>query len=346
MQAINSGADLNTRDNNNSQTPLSLAQSRNNLAVVDLLLRLGASKECLMLKIIAKSQDQMLDIATFDKGNHKIHRWCRSDTSSNAEIALRRNFPVNVAEAMIQKRQIVVVSKASVSVLFLNVTDYAKMRGSMSPVKMLKMLELLFHTFDDLATEYGVERIDTIDGCYMAAANFSISQPADHAARLARFALVAVQAAASIAIDEAHPDLGTVRLLAGMHCGTVCGRVVGTHGGRKHTLHGDAVNVASRMESHGAPGAVQCSSAAAALIEAQGGCNGESLQLTRRGEVVDIKGVGRMRTFWVSLGAYGWPQGGVAHNAAPPVTASSNSGCGMETNRVLPGPAAAWAVSL
>ena len=73
---------------------------------------------------------------------------------------------------------------------------------------------------------------------------------------------------------------------------------MGAHGGRKHTLHGDAVNVASRMESHGAAGAVQCSAAAAALIEAQRG-PAAGLRLARREGGVAVRSLGQMRTFWL-----------------------------------------------
>ena len=76
--------------------------------------------------------------------------------------------------------------------------------------------------------------------------------------------------------------------------------MVGAHGGCKHTLHGDAVNVASRMQSHGAAGAVQCSAGAAALIEAQGGIRGGGLRLTRREGGVEAKGLGRMAAFWLA----------------------------------------------
>ena len=67
------------------------------------------------------------------------------------------------------------------------------MRGSVEPVKVLNLLDRLFGAFDTLAAEHGVERIDIVDGCYIVAANFSSHQPADHAVRLARFALAAVR---------------------------------------------------------------------------------------------------------------------------------------------------------
>ena len=216
--------------------------------------------------------------------------------------ALRQSFPHPVADAMMRGLHVAAVSKPSVSILFLDVVGFSALRGRVAPLIVLSMLERLFGALDSLTAQHGVERIDTIDGCYIAAANFSAHQPADHAVRLARFALAALAAAASTPIDTARPQLGAAGLLAGMHCGAVCGSVVGAHGGRKHTLHGDAVNMASRMQSHGAAGAVHCSTAAAALIEMQGGC-GDGLRLTRRGEDVEVKSVGRVRTYWVSCGA-------------------------------------------
>ena len=202
--------------------------------------------------------------------------------------------------------------KDSISILFLEVSNYTKLRGSVEPADLFNMLSRLFDTLDILAQQHGVERIDSFDGCYMAAANFSASQPADHACRLARFALAATAAADFDAAptDAGRAALGAPRLLAGMHCGAACGRVVGAHGSRKHTLHGHAVNVASRMQSHGAAGAVQCSAAAAALIEAQGG-RAAGLRVAAREGGVDVKGLGRMRTAWVSVTASSSHQGDV-----------------------------------
>ena len=200
---------------------------------------------------------------------------------------------------MMQGKSVPPVSKDEVSIFFSNIVDYNTLRGSMEPATLIGMLERLFSKLDELADTHGIQRVDAIDGCYIAAANFSADQATDHAVRLARFALDAVAAAGTTLLDERRPELGAVRLLAGMHCGAVCGSVVGVHGGRKHTLHGDAVNVASRMESHGAAGAVQCSAASAARIEAQGGCAGGGLWLEPRGGGVDVKGRGHMSAFWL-----------------------------------------------
>ena len=220
-----------------------------------------------------------------------------ANRAANARAAILAHFPDAVAASMMQGRSVAPTCKQSVSVFFADIDDYASLRGSLDPPVLLDMLERLFHKLDRLAALHGVERIDAIDGCYIAAANFSRHQPADHAARLARFAVAAVAAAATTAIDPARPSLGGVRLRAGAHCGAVCGGVLGAHGGRKHTLVGDAVNVASRMQSHGAAGAAQCSAAFAAAVGAQGGAAG--VRLAGRAGGVEVKGRGHMEVFWM-----------------------------------------------
>ena len=67
--------------------------------------------------------------------------------------------------------------------------------------------------------------------------------------------------------------------------------VAGVIGKKKFTydLWGDTVNTASRMESHGVPGAVHCSAETAALLRSD-------FRLDARG-VVQVEGKGEMHTF-------------------------------------------------
>ena len=202
---------------------------------------------------------------------------------------------------MVQSGSLEPESKDVVSIFFANIFDYPVLRHSLQPNTMCSLLARLFAKLDSLAGRHAVQRVDAIDGCYIAATNFSYPQRADHALRLARFAVDAIAAVNFIPIDEDRPELGTVRLQAGLHCGAVCGCMLGAHGGRKYTLVGDAVNVASRMESQGAAGAVQCSGAFAAEMgaEGSGGCLAQP-ELTRRAGGLDVKGKGHMEAFWVS----------------------------------------------
>ena len=139
-------------------------------------------------------------------------------------------------------------------------------------------------------------QVDVIGDAYMAVTNLLDDQPADHAARLARFAVAAAAAARDTPLDTAAPPGASpgITIRAGIHCGPAAAGVLGAHG-LKYTLVGDTVNTASRMESSSAPGHVQCSAAAAVLIASQA----PELVITPRAGGVEVKGKGHMQTFWV-----------------------------------------------
>jgi adenylate cyclase len=69
--------------------------------------------------------------------------------------------------------------------------------------------------------------------------------------------------------------------------------IAGVIGGTRfaYDVWGDAVNTASRMESHGAPSKIQVSAQTAALLKDQ-------FALESRGAVA-VKGLGDVETFWL-----------------------------------------------
>jgi class 3 adenylate cyclase len=308
---IAQGADLTAVDYN-GKTCIDIAESRNLAEMISLLKLSGAedtyskgSPRRTRVQCSTGDDETQNRVHTRALAKRPLSR-CASifgqhksnDRTTNAHTVILAHFPSTVAASMLQGRSVAPTYKQSVSIFFSDIDDYSSLRGSLDPPVLLDMLERLFHKLDRLAALHGVERIDAVDGCYIAAANFSRHQPADHASRLALFAVAAVAAATTTPIDPARPSLGGVRLRAGAHCGAVCGGLLGAHGGRKHTLVGDAVNVASRMQSQGAAGAAQCSAAFAAAIAAQGGAAG--VRLDARAGGVDVRGRGHMEAFWMA----------------------------------------------
>ena len=173
------------------------------------------------------------------------------------------------------------------SVLFADVVDFTPRSEQLSPAGVVETLDRLFTHFDTLAERYGLEKIKTIGDAYMVAAGVPDSRP-DHAKVLAHLAL---DMAASMTPGGAVGDLG-LELRIGMNSGPVVAGVIG----RKRFLYdlwGDAVNIASRMESQGTPGRIQITEPTYQLLGAEFVCE-------RRG-TVSVKGKGDMET-WYLLG--------------------------------------------
>src|SRR5213076_1110294 len=121
--------------------------------------------------------------------------------------------------------------------------------------------------------------------CYMIAAGVPTPRP-DHARALALMALDMLEAMRS---KDAVGHLG-LELRIGINSGPVVAGVIG----RKRFLYdlwGDAVNTASRMESHGTPGEIQVTEATYELLRDEFVC-------TLRG-TIPIKGKGLMETWYL-----------------------------------------------
>jgi len=143
----------------------------------------------------------------------------------------------------------------SVSVLFADIAGFTPMSDAMAPEAVMALLHTLFSRYDDALTAIpGLYKVETIGDCYMAAAGLITPDP-HHADTLFGFARELLRIAASIT----NPVTGQpLRVRVGIHSGRLFSGVVGKVRSR-YCLFGDTVNVASRMESSGVPGAIQIS---------------------------------------------------------------------------------------
>jgi adenylate cyclase len=178
----------------------------------------------------------------------------------------------------------------SASILFADVVDFTPWSERLPPAEVVGYLDRLFSHFDELAERHGLEKIKTIGDCYMVAAGVPTPRP-DHGRALALMALDMLEAMRS------NDDVGHLglELRVGINSGPVVAGVIG----RKRFLYdlwGDAVNTASRMESHGTPGRIQITRATYELLA-------DEFECEPRG-TISVKGKGEIEV-WYLIGPMG-----------------------------------------
>jgi adenylate cyclase len=173
----------------------------------------------------------------------------------------------------------------NLSVLFADLVGFTSAAHELPPEAVVDYLDALVRGFDALADRHGIEKIKTIGDCYMAAAGFD-GRAQEGAVAIGRFALALLEE------TEQTMPLGTRRLTLriGIHCGPATAGVIGDVR-FSYDVWGHAVNVASRMESHGEPGRVQVSEDFRDLA-------GDVFVYQERG-TTEIKGIGEARTYFL-----------------------------------------------
>lgn len=138
-----------------------------------------------------------------------------------------------------------------VTILFADIVNFTPLAAQTSPLELVNWLNQIFSTFDRLAEQLQLEKIKTIGDAYMVVGGLPVPRP-DHAEAVMEMAIAMQQAAAQVARQDGLP----LQLRIGINTGTVVAGVIGI---RKfsYDLWGDAVNIASRMESQGMPGKIQ-----------------------------------------------------------------------------------------
>ena len=168
-----------------------------------------------------------------------------------------------------------------VSVLMADLVGFTQTASTLTPAELVDDLNQLFTQFDEACIRRGVEKIKTIGDAYMAVAGLD-ETATDHVAATADLALDMLDA-----LKESRTPW---QMRIGIHAGPV---VAGIIGSRKfaYDVWGDAVNVASRLESTSLPDRIQVSRPVAEKLDGM-------FALESRGEV-EIKGKGPMPTWFV-----------------------------------------------
>jgi guanylate cyclase len=203
-----------------------------------------------------------------------------------SEALLLNILPKEIAAILKHESRTIADHYDEASVMFADMVGFTPLSAELAPVEMVDLLNEIFSYFDSLLDKYNVEKIRTIGDNYMAACGLPLRRP-DHAQALVCMALEMREYVA------AHTFLNGRRLnfRIGINSGPMIAGVIGR---RKfvYDVWGDAVNVASRMESHGQSGTIQITRTTYELVKDEFICE-------PRGSV-NVKGKGEMEVWFVT----------------------------------------------
>lgn len=197
---------------------------------------------------------------------------------------LQSMLPISIAHRL--KNGETIADRHVASVVFVDIVGFTKWAAQLNALHLIEYLDIIFGEFDHISRRFGLEKIKTIGDCYMAAAGLPEEQ-SDHADRAVLAGLCIIDSMATVR-ERLQADL-QVRI--GIHSGSLVAGVIGEVK-PFYDIWGDSVNIASRMESHGAAGRLHISDDVRQALT-------QNYLLEERG-VIEIKNRGRMTTWYVN----------------------------------------------
>ncbi len=207
---------------------------------------------------------------------------------ARADRVLYNVFPAHIAEELKRSDKVSAVKFDNMGVLFADLAGFTSFSRALPPNALVLVLNEIFSSFDDLVERHQLEKIKTIGDAYMVVSY-------DQLLGLGQLALDMGEA-----VQNYNRTTGTkLGMRIGIHVGPAVAGVIGV----KRFLYdvwGDTVNVASRMEASGEPGAIHVTEAV--YLQTR-----NSFEFSAR-EPIELKDRGRMSTYWL-LGRTGHSAG-------------------------------------
>lgn len=203
-----------------------------------------------------------------------------------SERLLANILPETIADRLKDPARSVIADKYDdASILFADIAGYTKRASDTAPAELVRFLDRLYTDLDALVDRHGLEKVKTSGDSYMVVSGVPTPR-ADHLEALAALALDMADAVSGLTDAQGR----AVPLRIGMACGPV---VAGVVGARKffYDVWGDAVNIASRMETTDVEGRIQVPDAVYERLR-------NRFVLEERG-LVDVKGKGPMHTWYL-----------------------------------------------
>ncbi len=260
------------------------AVSTQKTVAIEYCLAIGGQAVCLAETISPLNEETAILVARDISDRKQAEEALRLEQQKSEQL-LRNILPEAIANQLKQNPGAIAEQFNEVTILFADLVGFTPLSARLKPIELVNLLNQIFSIFDELAERLGLEKIKTIGDAYMVAAGLPIPR-SDHADAIAQMAL-----AMQSAVDCFQSQQGDkIQIRIGINTGVVVAGVIGT---KKfiYDLWGDAVNVASRMESSGQPGSIQVTAATYERLK-------DKYLFQKRG-AIKVKGKGDMVTYWL-----------------------------------------------
>jgi adenylate cyclase len=201
------------------------------------------------------------------------------------EHLLLQILPAPIAERLKQGETIIADSFEDVTILFADIVNFTPLTTQMRPKALVILLNDIFCIFDDLVRQYDLEKIRAIGDEFVVAAGLLKSRP-DRAEAVADFALAMLKRLENYNNTNGY----SLEVRIGIETGPVIAGVIGTTQ-FSYDLWGDAINTASRMQSHGLGGRIHLTENTYLRLK--------DIYICEERGVISVKGKGEMRTFFL-----------------------------------------------
>jgi adenylate cyclase len=231
---------------------------------------------------VARVEDLLREVEQIRDTNARLLERIRGELEierRRSHDLLRNVLPQTVIDRLGAGETTIADRHEDVAVVFSDLVGFTEISSRLPVATVVSALNGMFSAFDAACERLGVEKIKTIGDAYMAAAGLPGSS-GDHVHAAAGLAL-----AMRAAVDAAGEPW---RVRIGIHRGPVVAGVIGTTK-FVYDLWGDAVNVASRLETSAPPGGIQVSEPVASAL-------GDAFELDSRG-AIELKGKGSTEVF-------------------------------------------------
>jgi adenylate cyclase len=227
-------------------------------------------------------QENLLRLAQEVEDRRQAEAALRQEQERSEKLLLNI-LPHAIVQRLKEREGSIAEGFEQATVLFADLVDFTPLSARMAPMELVDLLNQIFSTFDRCVEELGLEKIKTIGDAYMVVGGVPIPRP-DHAEAVMELAIAMRKTVRQFRQQTGHP----LRIRIGINTGPVVAGVIGIKK-FSYDLWGDAVNVASRMESQGLPGRIQLSESTYQLLQ-------DRYEFERWSNL-NVKGKGRMTTY-------------------------------------------------